>query len=282
MSTELVKYGELSYEEIAKLTGQNVVKGPAIPTMTINRESVDDKENNIPVGTFAISQGDMTVYGKTATIRPFINTYQYRLYDAKEGKTTNRTIQFKNWGEEAIDEKGGLKCGKVTGKAAQGLSEAEKAKNDAVKCYRYVYCTVSLNGVTASGEKTEVTNVPARLKLRGVNYMPIGNAFDAIGALKRPIFDFNIGLSLSRQKNGATTYYLMGVDPDLKNVLKMTQEDWDTFDLFQQLIERENNYISEKHVEAIKAKTSPADISREKTVAALDADFEDEIPWETK
>src|SRR4051812_19191689 len=96
----------MSDEEMMKHTGQGQASKPSLPRMRINRDATDEQDNNLPVGTFAVSQGDQQVFAKTAIFRPFINVFQYSLYDPNLKKTVNRSILFKDWKEEAIDELG--------------------------------------------------------------------------------------------------------------------------------------------------------------------------------
>lgn len=265
----------LTDEELMLLTGQGQAQRPRLPRLMINKEGVDEHENAIPVGTFQISQGEAhALYAKTAVFRPFINTFQYSIYDAAEKKTTNRSIHIKNWGDEAIDEKGGVRCGKVPNKQAASLSAEEQEKNKLIKCARHMYGTVTLNGVDEKGEKGEVVDLPVKMKLSGSNFMPFGDAINLVNALKRPIFSFNFNLSLTRHKNGATTWYIMGVDPDLKSKLEFTKENQELWMNFQGMIDKENEFITGKYREALKLRNQPS-IDTSKVIDALSDDLTD-------
>lgn len=275
MSNAVTVYSGLSDEELMALTGQGQAQRPKLPRLTVNKEGVDEHENAIPVGTFQISQGEAhALYAKTAVFRPFINTYQYSIYDANEKKTTNRSIHIKNWSDEAVDEKGGIRCGKVPNKQAASLSAEEQEKNKLIKCARHIYGTVTLSGVDEKGTPGEVVSLPVKMKLSGSNFMPFGDAFNLINSLKKPMFRFNFNLSLSRKKNGATTWYVVDIEPDLKSNLPFTADDQELCVQFQQMIDKENEYILGKYREALKLRNQvPVDMSY--VVDALSDDLND-------
>lgn len=275
-STEL---STLTNEELMAMTGQGEAKKPGIPRLTVNKEGVDDHDNEIPIGTFKIAQGEASaLYAKTAVFRPFHNTFQYAIYDAKAKATTNRSIHIKNWADEALDELGGVRCGKIPNKQAKELSAEDQEKNKLIKCYRFIYGQVTLSGVTETGTKMSVERLPVRMKLSGSNFMPFSETIDLINALKRPIFNFNCNLTLTRQKNGATVWYVVGFEPDLKNLIPMSTEDMELWHSFQEQINRENDYIKGKYKDALKVKTQPTANVKD-VVDQLSNDFhDDELP----
>src|SRR5690349_18626141 len=98
---------------MAAATGANVASSNGLPRLRINRESEDDNGNTVPVGTYCVVYNDVAIYAKQVKFRPFLNTYQYMVYDSKSNSYTNKSIIIKNFNEQAIDELGGLKCGKI-------------------------------------------------------------------------------------------------------------------------------------------------------------------------
>lgn len=266
-------------EELMALTGQGAPKQPSLPRLFFNKESVDDHENDIPVGTFAVRQGDEHgVYAKTATFRPFVNVFQYSFFDSRLKKTTNRTIKFDSWNDEAIDELGGLRCGKKTKKEAKDLSKEELEKNSLVKCHRHVYGTVTMSGVDEKKNEVQLNNLPVRMKLGGSNFMPMDDALGVIIALKRPYPALNINMTLTRQKNGATVWYTMTPSVEVKTIIPVTTNDIELLKTFRFMIGRENEFIANKYREAIKGKgTSIPPWEGESVIDALDADFNDDI-----
>lgn len=276
MTTDLSVYtNKDNFEEVARLTGANVRDNVYLPRLTVTRDSEDEDGNSVPIGTFSVTQDDTTVYAKAATFRVFLNAYQYQAYDPVVRKYTNRSIIIKSFNEEALDEKGGLACGKIARKQLEAASDEVKARQRNIKCNRLVFGLVSFpDAVTAKGEKTSIESIPVTWKLSGTNFMAPKNAFDAITKMKHHFFQHNLLLSTKRQKNGATVYYEVLVDPVLNNEIEFTSEDIDTIKLFNETIDRENRYVVSKW----KAVKNEAVTQQDVDIASA-LRLDDEIPF---
>src|SRR5882672_10958823 len=174
-STQIATIDNLSQTEIFKLLGQEKAPNTGFPKLRINRMPDDDAGNSLPVGTYTVYSSDLgtTVFGKVAKFRPFLSTYQYMVYDSAQAKYINKSIQIKSWSEDAVDELGGLRCGKVSYKNVDSLSPEEKAKQKQIKCYRNLYGIVSISGVDVNGNSVTVNSLPCAWRLSGSAFKPI-------------------------------------------------------------------------------------------------------------
>jgi hypothetical protein len=251
-NTELVNFTDQdNFAAIAALTGASISNAVYLPRLKINKDAIDEEGKPIPMGTFAVSQNDKTFYGKTASFRVFLNRFQYYHYDQKEKKYVNRSIQIKNFYEEAIDMLGGLKCGKLTAKQLAEANLDASIQKD-IKCVRLLYGTVNIpKAETVDGEKDNIENLPVVMRLAGKQFTVPQTSLDAITQMKHQYFQHMLHLHLSKpQKNGATIYFDLLIDPDYKNVVPFTEEDMATFKVFQETIDRDNNWVSKKFTEA--------------------------------
>lgn len=263
MSNDLVVSG-MSYDELAKITGQGASGngGPVFPRLGVNREAEDDDGNPLPVGTFFFRDADGNKhFSKTAKFRPFINTYQYQIYDAVERKTVNRTILFKNFRDEIIDIKGGIACGKVMGKEKDNLTEAQKEAQKKIKCYRLVFGTVTF----PDGPE----NVPVIWRMSGANFMAPDIVFKELSKGKKLLWSVDLDLSLTRKKAGATTYYEVNADYDRTQAIPFTAEDMDLLKRFNEVIQGENEVVRTAYTAALRGVPTQNDLDDERDLADI-------------
>lgn len=253
----------MSFEQIAQLTGANIRPvGSYLPQLKINRDPVDENDKPLPMGHFCVTQNDVTVYGAEATFRPFINSYQYSEYSPKEKKTINRSIIIRNFGEEAFDLLGGLSCGKIPAKRLQECSAEEQIRQKQIKCRRHLYGLVTI--------EDKVANLPVLFRISGKNFMVPNDAFDTITQkLKHQFFQHEFNLKAERVKPSTIIAYNLIMDMDIKaEPLRLTDDDMETFNLFRDTIERENNFILKSWKEA--KRNAVRDLDDSDPLAALD------------
>lgn len=272
-NNNLPAVASLSAEELIALTGQSVKSGPAFPRLTVNKDVGEDEDKPLPIGKFCLKQSGVAVYGKPVTFRPFINAFQYGVYDSDTNTYTNRSIIIKSFNEEAVDELGGIACGKLPAKQREGLTEEQLKGQKAIKCYRNVYGLASFPGVTADGDKVVVDNVPCLLRLSGDNFMDIGEAFDALAAKKVPMIQTELELTTERKSRGTNVWYHINVKWDVNKRLDVTDGDWEIFKTFQAAIDEENKQVIAKFNSA---KNKQFDGQAVDIVAELDKDFGDD------
>lgn len=272
MSQEVVKYQEITAEELMALTGQSTGPRQDFPRLSIVSPSAA-AEQGLPAGQFAVSQGGISVFGKPVSFRPFINAYQYSVYDTEAKLTTNRSIIIKSFADEAIDEQGTVACGKLPFKKRQNLTEAQLAEQKKITCYRVLYGLVSFKGKAATGEVTEIDALPVKLRLRGDNFMDIQTPLDQLAKKKILMLSSNLTLDNELRKNGTNVWYHLTAKADFKNLVKITDADWEHLRAFQESIDNENKTIIEKHKQSAKHAAPVTDEAE--VIKQLDAEFDD-------
>ena len=272
----------MTYDQIAALTGQDT-GGPRneLRRLKINSDPVDDEGKPLPYGEFWVHHPEHgPVFGKPVMFRPFIQVYQYIHYDPKEKKFVNKTIQFKDFRQEQPDELGGLRCGKVRKQDFDGLTHEQQEVQKQIKCYRILYGVVRYEGKTKDGSKVDV-EMPVELRLRGKNFMPIGQeCIDILSKQKKLMFNYELKLSNRREKNGDTAYFIIEPSMDMTKTVPFTQDDMELLKKFQETIDVENQSVMEKYKAALAKNAAPDDDEEQAVSGVLESDLEDEIPFD--
>tara|TARA_R110000744_G_scaffold368429_2_gene478315 strand:+ start:1 stop:855 length:855 start_codon:yes stop_codon:yes gene_type:complete len=261
MVNDLKAFESLSKEEIMRMTGQDdgsIISTGTISRLTINRAAEDDDGNQLSSGVYTVydSAIQAKVYSTKDTaiqFRPFINAYQYMEYDAENNNYPCSSVVFKSWKDEPIDTNGGVRCGKVIGKAKEQLTQAEIDSQRNIKCYRLVYGLVSMTGSTAAGDVTTIDALPVLFRVTGSNFTPIGESLKSLKGRDSLMQNHLLNLTTNRKKAGSTVYYVSSVSVDTKEI-PFTKKDLEHMDMFNALIEEENIRVSEKYQNAHKNK----------------------------
>ena len=260
-NNEIANIDNLSSEQIMSMIGQEKSSpGSFLPKLSINRFPENDDGAEVPVGSYAtyVPELDGIAYGKPVTFRPFINAYQYMEYNADKNEYSNRSIIFKSWKDEAIDIKGGVRCGKVPAKELFNLSDEEKMKQKAIKCYRLIYGTVSFDGVIAGGDKTKVSSLPVLWKVTGSNFKPVGEAIESLRRRGKVMFNHTLTLKTKKKKAGSNVFYVSDITVD-KDEVEFTDKEKEILLSFQDVINTENEEIVELWRAAKKSEPSKID-----------------------
>lgn len=273
-----------SHEDLAKMLGQDSGHGDSygIPRLKINYDHEDEDGNELKVGYFAFHHPTKGwVYAKTIYFRPFLNCYRFMIYDPQEGKMDNTSIYFQDFREEIPDEKGGMACGWVPRRKHGELSEAGKAHQEKVQCYRIVFGEVRADKAQdAKGNTVEIEPTLVSFRARGSNFMPIGQAIDEINRAKKLMLNHEIEMTTKREKNGGTTYYVTQPKVDLTNSLPFKETDGANLRVIWDEITSENQKVMKNHK---KNRGGPgeyvdADVLEVQAGKDLDDDFDDELP----
>ena len=288
MTTALMTIDNMSEDALLELIGQgNSGTGPSIPSLNINRDAENDDGKQLPIGTYAAysQEHKKVIYSKTATLRPVMRAFQYRVWDEAKKEYKNRSVFIKRWSDEAFDELGGLACGKVSRKQSASLSDAEKVKQKAIKTRIVLFGLLTMTGQTEDGDALAITDQLVMWSGSGSSFMLISEPIDKLGD-KVPMFTKKLLLTApKRNKEGSTVWYT----PELS---------WDEgsypFDLTvkdgivasQQLIDTTNKEVLAKwnNVSKKRAKTPDdgkmIDITKElELVDADSAPINDKIPF---
>lgn len=276
MKTEVAIPQSVSNQDLMELTGQAGNEFVAlVHRMYVNRDPTDDDDNVLPVGHFAINTPNgATVFAKTVTFRPFVNGYQYRVYDSEKKEYAKTSIIFHKWTDEVYDDTGGLKCGKLSKKDMENVTDAVRKEQKVIRTYRLVYGTVSAEGVTTHGEKTTVDNLPVVFRMSGSNFMALNDIFEKISRRKHLFWSYTIKMSLSKQKAGATTYYV--VVPELGDSgLKAGEAEYEALEVFRSVIDATNQKVIAKFKDARKSSHTDKNII-DITSTVVDIDLNDD------
>lgn len=247
MSNELVVIEGMSNNEIAALTGQDVAQEyvASFGYLGVNREVEDDDGNRLPVGVFRVLHNGISAFAPTVRFRPFLNTFQYSIYDGEEQKYVRSSIYTTDiFAKEIPDNAGGNKCGKVSRKDFEKLTEAEQDAQKKIRCSRFVFGLVSIDGVNNREQPVKLTDTPVRLKLGGRNFMPFGDTLKGLSDKKLLMLNHNIDLSITKEKISKTvTSYLINIVADVSTRVDFTAENLETLKGFQNYITNHNKKI---------------------------------------
>lgn len=274
---QLVTMNQSEERALAALLGATTeaTERTLLPILKINLDDEDDAGNALKKGQFMLTNQDQTVYADKVTIRPLSQMFQWVNYDPEQSKVVNKTIIVPRLNMEARDEKGGVRCGKPASKVLKENPDLAK-KFKSITCFRYVHCLVNYTGKTAEGKEAVVENVPALLRLKGVNFSPFEEqVVDRLPKGKK-LWDFNVEVSAARKKNGSVVYYTLSFEPDLGNPIGMDQVTLDTMHYIVNMIKEENERIESKHRNAVSNRD--VDVAALKAVEVLDeADLEADL-----
>lgn len=261
MSNEVTLFGTEDFDAIAALTGAFTGGNTLIPRLRINYNLGEDEDKPLPLGTYVVTQDTVAVYAKTILFRPFLNAFQYVEYDPATNTYPNKSVIIKKFTEEAFDELGGLACGKVKAADKGLLSGDELIRQKKIKCNRILYGTATLiDAVDGDKAKQTVKDIPVVWRMASSNFNAPKQALDIITSLKHQYFHHQLKLSLKREKQGSTIYYLSLVEPNLADMLSFSAEDMSTFRMFQETIDRENKSILNKWKASKKGSRSTDDL----------------------
>lgn len=252
------------------------------PRMTINSQAEDDEGRPLRPGTFVIPhEVHGRVYSKkpktTTTIhfRPMVIQYQYNVYDSELKQYTSRSIFFKDWREDILDTSGGRRCGKVTGKAKDNLNEYEKEQQKKIKCQRYMFGLLAMDGVTASGEDVVIEDMPVLFRHGGLNFMSIGEVLSDIQKNGQLPWSHYLELGTKREIHGANTFYTCTVEkvPGAE-MGSLTKDEMLIAAHFMDYVSAENDEVVRLHNKAYR--DDPEVIEVHATV--VEDDLNDDIP----
>lgn len=275
--SNLAAVSEMNASQLMAMMGgaQNQQQGKQennlLPILRINYQEEDDNGNELKKGTFTLQGGDHNIYAKEATFRALGDYMQYLHYSQEEEAVVNRTI-IHRIGDEPIDEKGTVRCGRPIGKELQQMSPDQKAQFKEITCFRYIYGVVSMTGVTAEGDKTEVANVPCLFRMKGTSFMNFSR--EVIEPSNQKSLQFQqvpTKLTTQRHKNGSVVYFTAHFAPDFANTVEISPEDMDVMRKILTMIKDNNDQVKAKYNDSLRAKQS--DATDEKIVGAIDSEY---------
>ena len=210
---------KLSTEDMMKLTGQldHSTTKATISRLAINHATEDFDGNALPRGHFSLTTPpEGPVYGQKATIRVFMRTYSYFVWDNEAGAFSCQTVQAPSFSNDFYDTEGGLKCGKLDYTTMEALPKdsPEWVVQKSIKCSQNLYGLVSFDSaVNKDGSKAVVKDVPFIWYAKGANFSPVADCLKGLNRQKQPMWLMNIGLSSVKKQKGGNIYFHSELTP---------------------------------------------------------------------
>tara|TARA_B100001093_G_scaffold281303_1_gene268756 strand:- start:2881 stop:3774 length:894 start_codon:yes stop_codon:yes gene_type:complete len=266
MSTNITTIDTDNYAVMAKAMGMATDTGTKQKASTLARlrinhspimgqEEVKGKNVNVEVvegGTYKLDIPDgETFYSTTAKVRPFVQRYMYKRFVMGTNDSPNKyikTVMNDNLNVDLKDNDGGFNCGKPAGfiQDFKALDQSTQDLIKQIKRVRVILGTVELvNPVNASGDSVELGVTPFIWEVENRDAFKIlGNCFVKLSKMKRLPPQHNIEVATEQRKlpNG-NSFYIPSVSLNLTNVIKLSEEDQQTFADFMQWIDNYNDYI---------------------------------------
>lgn len=271
-------YNEMNANQLMAMMGggaqQSEEMTDLLPLLKINYQEEDSDGNEVKKGLFVLGNTpDTAVYAKEVTLRVFGDFMQYLHWDADKEEVVNRSI-IHRMGDEPIDEKGTVRCGRPAGKEFHALSDDQKKKFQGITCFRYLYGVVTMEGETATGEKKTVTTEPCLFRTKGSAFLnftkEVIEGCNAKGVMFQQV---DSTMSTQRHKKGSVTYFTPHFAPDFSNILEITEADAEVMRSILETIKIVNEDIRKKHDESLRNRQGDAQV-----LDAVDIELvEDEI-----
>lgn len=251
---------------LSKLNGRDNSKSDvSMPFLAMNIASEDDEGNEIPVKTFHLS--GTKLYSKTIRFRPlaFKNKLITMKQQGKDWKTLNETI-FYNVGEQPLDARGGIACGRLLGKAVPDhWNEAEVKVNKAkATFYGFLFGLVEF-----PGEKPVLCN----FRVPGGKAVQIGTVLRDLADNHEGFARYMLNLKLaSNPKDKSSPHPILEIEPDMSTVLPVSGIK-DHLNSILEFVDTHNKRIRDSHASVKLARQETKEDS-----ALLD-DLDDNIPF---
>ena len=232
-------------------------KPKTLPRFRINHTPIIGSDKVlVKGGTYKLEiPDDTTIYGTSATIRPFIQRFMYKRFvknmAAKAGEPLgvyHKTIMSDNLNIDLKDNQGKFNCGKPTGyiKDFKALPVDTQDVIRQIKRVRVIFGTVNLTGsVDDSGNKIDRGTIPFIWEIDNRDaFKTMGEPFKKFSQVKRLPVQHNIALNTEERKlpNG-NSFYLPTYTLDLQDTIEVSKDDQDTFINFMSWIDNYNTYI---------------------------------------
>lgn len=298
MTTELSVVTQEQLDALAALMGASQEDltgggGNFLPQLKVWMED-DGEEDDAPrlKGKLHITGQDPIVYAKPGTVRfrALTQTFQWTQYDKEKEATVNRTRLIFNFKEEARDENGTFRCGKPPSKELKDNKALQEKYKD-ITTYRRLQGLVSYVGTTADGTEVEVKDVLVVINAKGASFSQFDEEVIKQMPAKTNLWDFESVITLTKEKNGSVTYWVMHYEPDFNKKLKVTPDLFVTLTELKESIDKFNKEVDTKFYNAINNRDTDAQaIAALKTVegkssrpgkfSSLDDDLNDsDIPF---
>ena len=280
----LVTIDTNNYESMAKAMGianetssSTEKKAQQLPRFRIQHTPIiDGDEVVVKGGTYKLDIPEKDVlYGKTATIRPFMQRYMYKRFvknnSAKAGEPLgiyHKTVMSDTLNKDLKDNQGGFNCGKPAGwiQDFDALPDKTKELIKQIKRVRVIFGLVDLHDSTnANGKDVEFETTPFIWEIDNRDaFKTVGANFTKLAKMKCLPVQHTIALATEERKlpNG-NAFFLPKCDVDTSTKIDIVEKDQDMFADFMAWVQNYNDYIvaewdkkassdtSEKYVEVV-------------------------------
>ncbi len=263
MVNEITTIDTNNYAVMAKAMGMSGEssssddKPKALPRFRINHTPIIGSDKVlVKGGTYKLQiPDDTTIYGTSATIRPFIQRFMYKRFvknmAAKAGEPLgvyHKTIMSDNLNVDLKDNQGKFNCGKPTGfiKDFKALPVETQNVIKQIKRVRVIFGTVDLVGsVDESGNKVDKGTIPFIWEIDNRDaFKTMGEPFKKFSQVKRLPVEHSIALNTEERKlSNGNSFYLPTYTLDLQDKIQVSKDDQDTFINFMSWIDNYNTYI---------------------------------------
>lgn len=278
MTNDLINnIDNLSSDKLMSMLGQDVDSGGSVlARLSINYDAEDADGNPIKRGLFKVeTQQHGPIYSEKVSFRPFLNTFQYKKYDEENEENNYKSVMFTSWSDAKPDTNGTDACGSVPKALRDDLDPVSKIEQEKITCYRNVFGVVTIKGKTSKGEEVTLTNEPVVYRVRGVNFLPIGDQLKSLS--KRNKIMYNTVLEFfgtEKHTKGSVTYFIAKIKDSNKDV-KFSDEDKAILKNFLDYVKNENDYVRKEYDNAIKEKhkstISPDDLDDDAILEEMSA-----------
>ena len=263
MVNEITTIDTNNYAVMAKAMGMSGEssssddKPKTLPRFRINHSPIIGSDKVlVKGGTYKLEiPDDTTIYGTSATIRPFIQRFMYKRFvknmSAKAGEPLgvyHKTIMSDNLNVDLKDNQGKFNCGKPTGfiKDFKALPVETQNVIKQIKRVRVIFGTVDLVGsVDESGNKVDKGTIPFIWEIDNRDaFKTMGEPFKKFSQVKRLPVEHSIALNTEERKlSNGNSFYLPTYTLDLQDKIEVSKHDQDTFINFMSWIDNYNTYI---------------------------------------
>ena len=102
------------------------------------------------------------------------------------------------------------------------------------------------DAVKAGSDPVEFDPIPFRMRLGPSNFYEIGKVVGELAKQNRQHFNYNLELSYGVEKRGSNQWFVLKYKPLLDAKIDIDQDDKDTLAVFQQVIKKENDSVTER------------------------------------
>jgi len=212
---------------------------------------VNGKNVNMEVvsgGTYKLEVPDgPTYFAETVTIRPFLQRFMYKRYNADKNDFT-KTVMHENLQVDLKDTAGGFNCGKPAGyiEDFDSLSDEMKEAIKQIRRVRVILGEVEMNNpIDENGNAVEVGTMPFIWEVDNKTaFKTMGEPFNQLGRQRKLPIQHKITLDTSEQElQTGGAFFLPVPSLDLTKAVVINDEDQKRFSDFLEWIKSYNEYV---------------------------------------